>query len=54
MPETLKKPAEVIVLAAKLYRELALSALTLLPHRTRPSAHRTATHPPRLVDVSAQ
>jgi len=33
MSQSIKKATHVIVLGARLYRELALSALTLLPGR---------------------
>jgi hypothetical protein len=53
MTDMLRKPVEVLVLAAKLYRELALSASTLLPRRSQRAAVRVVAQPPRLVDVSA-
>ena len=33
MPKAIKKATNVLVLSARLYRELALSALTLIPAR---------------------
>ena len=38
MSEKIKQARNVIVLSARLYRELALSAMTLLPGRSREEA----------------
>jgi hypothetical protein len=52
MTETLRNPTAILIAAAKLYHELALSALTLLP--SRPRRVEVPIPAPRLVEASAR
>jgi hypothetical protein len=54
MTETLRNPTAILIAAAKLYHELALSALTLLPSRPRRVEVPVPAPAPRLVEASAR